>query len=68
MPQEIINLLIKLTNSGGASTRAAALIALGEGAPVTQEVIDCLQRATESGGADTRAAAISALGRLFRKS
>ncbi|ENO7474968.1 TPA: HEAT repeat domain-containing protein [Citrobacter amalonaticus] len=67
MPQEIIDLLIGLVNTGGSSTRIAALNALGEGAPATDDVINCLRRAAEHGGADTRAAAITSLGKIYCK-
>ncbi|HID6520259.1 TPA: hypothetical protein ACXG25_002682 [Klebsiella aerogenes] len=67
MTQDIIDLLIRNVESGGASTRMAALKALGEGAPATNEVIACLKKAAEEGGSDTRCAALSALGRIFRK-
>lgn len=67
MTQDIIDLLISNTQSGGATTRVAALKALGEGAPATEKVIKCLKEATEEGGADTRSAALLALGRIFRR-
>ncbi|HCD3924308.1 MULTISPECIES: hypothetical protein [unclassified Raoultella] len=67
MTQDIIDLLIRNVESGGASTRVAALKALGEGAPATNEVITCLKKAAEEGGSDTRCAALTALGRIFRK-
>ncbi|MBK4125963.1 HEAT repeat domain-containing protein [Enterobacter roggenkampii] len=66
MTQDIVDLLIRNAQSGGANTRAAALKALGEGAPATEEVINCLKEAAENGGAETRSAALLALGRIFR--
>ncbi|WP_447333625.1 hypothetical protein [Klebsiella quasipneumoniae] len=68
MTQDIIDLLIHNAGYGGASTRIAALKALGEGAPATNEVIVCLKKAAEEGGSDTRSAALYALGRIYRKS
>lgn len=67
MTQDVIDLLIRNVQSGGATTRVAALNALDEGAPATTEVINCLKEAVEQGGADTRSAALFALGRIFRK-
>jgi len=67
MTQDIIDLLIRNAQTGGATTRSAALKALGEGAPATEEVINCLKDAAEKGGADTRSSALFALGRIFRK-
>lgn len=67
MTQDIIDLLIRNVQSGGTSTRVAALKALGEGAPATEEVINCLKDAVDQGGTDTRCAALFALGRIFSK-
>lgn len=67
MTPNIINLLIELASTGADATRAAALYALGEGAPPTDDVISTLTRATSFGSIATREAAIKALGRIHRR-
>lgn len=66
MTQDIVELLIRNVESGGLSTKIAAIKALGEGAPATEEVINCLKKTVEQGGNDARCAALFALGRIFR--